>query len=36
MVRHRGSGLLFALIALGMAIGSRPAHAQTISFSSAL
>ncbi|HXP83193.1 MAG TPA: PQQ-binding-like beta-propeller repeat protein [Bryobacteraceae bacterium] len=32
MVRHRGSGLLFTLIALGMAIGSRPAHGQTISF----
>ena len=32
MVRHRGSGLLFTLIAFGMAIGSRPAHGQTISF----
>src|ERR1017187_7108272 len=32
MVRRRGSSLLFTLIALGMAIGSRPAHGQTISF----
>jgi uncharacterized protein (TIGR03437 family) len=32
MVRHRGSGLLFTMIALGVAIGSRPAHGQTISF----
>ena len=32
MVRHRGSSLLFTLIALGVAIGSRPAHGQTISF----
>jgi hypothetical protein len=32
MVRHRGSRLLFTLIALGMAIGSRPTHGQTISF----
>jgi len=32
MVQHRASSLLFALIALGMAIESRPAHGQTISF----
>jgi uncharacterized protein (TIGR03437 family) len=32
MVRHRGSSLLFTLIALGVAISSRPAHGQTISF----
>jgi len=32
MVRQCGSGLLFALIALGVVIGSRPAHGQTISF----
>ena len=32
MVRHRGFSLLFMLIAVGMAIGSHPAHAQTISF----
>ncbi len=28
----RGSDLMFSLIALGVAIGSRPAHGQTISF----
>ena len=32
MIRHRSSRLLFTLIALGVAIGSRPAHGQTISF----
>jgi len=32
MVRRRGSSLLFTLIALGVAIGSRPAQGQTISF----
>ena len=32
MVRHRGSSLLFTLIALAVAIGSRPARGQTLSF----
>ena len=32
MVRHRGSSLLFALIALAVAICSRPTYGQTISF----